>query len=591
MKKTAYVVASAVLSVAIHLVFLLGVAGQLELTGFFERDGESAPEQKRINLQTVNIRDIMERPTVAQTEEETKSELAKTVRQSERIKDIFREHKLVKRPKPKLRLAGLGGNVLKPKPPAPTAPRVASAPRPDILSIDAQQLSGERFALQRPLTTKIPRREVSAKLLPSLLTEGDLIDAIGKTYDLSMRLSLPPAAPLRIGDLPPEQVGDDAVTAAGQTTGLTPVASLPELPGISPGGKTFRVRKGGDPVEIAELDALMTVNMTVHEERQGGGVFRIDISPNPRSDKLRAVAKDIMFLIDCSTSISTAKLEQFKASVVEALQYLTKRDRFNVVTFRDQPENFFEDFVPVTEENLALATEHVATLQRGGMTDVFAGLAPSVGVEADEIRLLRPLNIFLMSDGKSTVKDSLTNEHLIREVVKLNRANVSIYSFSAGKSVNLFLLDFLAYQNRGMSLHEDQLANFKRKLVGFISTHADLIVADLKYHTTEGMADEIFPKRLPHLYRDETLSIYGRYPAGAQEIVLSLVGRDAEGKLEELIFRGSIRECPKATPRLALDWAAQNVFHLIALRTMSPSPQLDARIRRLASAYNLYIPY
>jgi len=164
-------------------------------------------------------------------------------------------------------------------------------------------------------------------------------------------------------------------------------------------------------------------------------------------------------------------------------------------------------------------------------------------------------------------------------------------SFSAGKSANLFLLDFLAYHNRGLSLHESKLDDFRGELVDYISSHSSLILADLQYLAPENLRSEIFPKHLPHLYRGEALSIYGRFPAGTEEIVISIVGRDASGDVEELIFRGKIAESEKASARLTLDWAAQKVFHLIGLRTLEPSPRLDQQIRQLAEKYHLFVPY
>jgi Ca-activated chloride channel family protein len=175
--------------------------------------------------------------------------------------------------------------------------------------------------------------------------------------------------------------------------------------------------------------------------------------------------------------------------------------------------------------------------------------------------------------------------------VSLNRANVSIYTFSAGKKANLFLLDLLAYSNRGMSLHRETLEGFGPDLVQFVSTHSDLIVADLKYDITGDVEADLFPRRLPHLYRGETLSIYGRYPAGLEEAALSLVGRNAAGELEELVYRIDFRNAPRAPATLQVDWASQKVFHLIALNTLNPDPNLLDEVRSLAERFQLYVPY
>ncbi|MBT3380459.1 MAG: VWA domain-containing protein [Lentisphaerae bacterium] len=584
MKKTFYVVASAVLSLLLH-VFVLRAADRLQVSVFQPREAEKKP--RRIELNTRNLRDQVFKPrTVKQQSEVTIKELRETIKNSKKIEKVFEANNLVEKPKPKLRLADLGRNMLKPKLPTAPAPMAATAPRPKIVEIDAQGLSAERLSIKRQLHAKVARTDVSAEQLPSLLPHGPLTTGSGKTWDVGMKLGgLPGVGSLQLGGLPGQGILDRMTVEEARRRGFGSLAEAPDLPSI--GTKAARGRSH----QVKELDTLVSVTMTVHEERTGGGFFRIDIAPNERSERLRPIPKDILFVVDCSASISGAKLEQFKAGIDGALPYLTKRDRFNIISFKDKANKCFPDFVPVKEESIAAAQQYAKQLSRGGMTDVFAGLMPAVDVDDDATRKERPLNVFLMSDGKSTVSGSLANEELIRRIVKMNRAHVSIYSFSAGKSANLFLLDFLAYHNRGLSLHESKLADFRGELVEYISSHASLIVADLEYLAPEELRAEIFPKRLPHLYRGEALSIYGRFPPATEEIVISIVGRDASGDLEELIFRGKVAESEKASARLTLDWAAQKVFHLIGLRTLEPSPRLDQEVRELAQKYNLFVPY
>jgi len=574
MRKSSYITASAVLSVLLHL-FLLAFADRIRLAAFTSVPTEPAQKPPTMRLHSVDLRDrVMNRPTPRADAEQVKQELREITRRTDAVQKIFEANKLTGEAPPQVRLAGLGRSLLAPKQPEPTPGRVATAPRPTILAIDASKLSPERLALNRQFIPNVPRQNTD-KMLPSLVASGDLQNALGKSYDVGMRLSLPGFKPLPPGELPPGADGGDG-TAGREGLGPRNGAKLSGL-------------EDGRFQGIDQMDALMAVRLTVFEERDGSGVFRVDISPNPRSERLQSIPKDVVFVIDCSTSISPQKLEQFQVGAVEAFASLQPQDRFNVVSFRDEPNVLFDKPVPVDKTHLDKAVQYVQALVRDGMTDVFAGVAPSVtGQTGDEAR---PLLIYLMTDGKSTVRESLANDALIRKIVELNKGDVSIYAFSAGRSANLQLLDFLAYHNRGASLHKEKLAEFRGNMVGFVAGHSDLIVRDVRYHVTGDLAAEIFPKTLPHLYRGETLSVYGRYPSGTQEIALQVYGRDAEGKLEELVFRGSVLDAPRASPQLALDWAAQKVFHLIGERTLKPAPEIDVQIRQVAERYNLFIPY
>ena len=593
MRKNTYICASVVLSVLIHAAFLLLIADRLKLDYFSPSSLGKDKKDRDTIVVPIDIRTLQNRQTSRDEADpkQTLKDLSDVVKQSEKLQNIFKEHNLVEMPPPKLKLSDLGRDLLSdPKPPEATPPRQATAPRPDIVSIDARKLSPEQLASSRPIIPMVPRKAISAKAIPSLLPHGDLAGGSGQTFTVGMQWGAIPLS--KAPEHVPLPIDPSAKSGSAGSSAKGSITSVPKAPdlqiGIRPGEDTRTVTPG---VTVHQLDKLMTVNMFVYHETGGGGFFRVDISPNPRSERLRAVSKDILFLIDCSNSISAAKLKQFKEAVVDALPYLTKRDRFNVVSFRDSPEAMFPQFMPVTDENVQQGCSFVTKIQRGGMTDVFAGLAPCVEPAADGEDPYRPLNIFLMSDGQSTVKDSLSNDVFIRRILELKRANVSIYSFSAGKDVNRFLLDFLAFHNRGLSLHQEELRNFTHELVEFISTHATLIVSDLKYHVAGELGGDIYPKKLPHLYRGETLHVFGRFNRGDEEVVLSIVGRDATGDLQEIIFRGSIKDSPKASPQIALEWAAQKIYHLIGLRTLSPSVEVQNEIRKTAQKYNLYVPY
>ncbi len=580
--KRHYLALSAALSLAVHLI-LLAISSNLKISTFSpSSDQDDNQKETRIKLHTINIRDRMyRRPDPATVNAQTAEELAETIKANATMRKLFEDYKLIEKPKPKLLLSGLGRNVLAPKPEQAPLPQQATAPRPEIVSIEAGNLSAERLA-NRPVTPQVTRQASDAERLPSLIGGDGFQPGIGKSYNVGMRLSLPKFSPLAPGEMPEDLKGDLA-SRVGRHTGFSPIGALPSLPSVD--GRSTGIM---GQENIAEMDQLLTVTMNVYEEPDGGGMFQIEIRPNDQSERLKAIAKDILFLIDCSNSISPSKLEHFKTAVQEALYYLNPRDRFNIVTFSDHPKGLFQGPVNATESNLEQAKRHLDLLQRGGMTDVYAGLAPFVQQSNDPSR---PLNVFLMTDGQSTVKNKLDNDTFIRQIAALNQDHVSIYTFSAGKSANLFLLDFLAYTNRGSSKHEASLRNFKDQLVGFISTHSELIISDLDYRITGGMGDTIYPRRLPHLYRGETLSVYGRYPAGTEELAIQIIGRNAQGQLEELIFRGKIGMARKQASDLAVNWAIQKAYFLISQQTFSPSAQRQDEIRNLAKKYNLFIPY
>ena len=406
---------------------------------------------------------------------------------------------------------------------------------------------------------------------------------------------LPGARGLEVGDLPP---AGELGRGVGGRSDLGPVSGIPgfqggELDLASLGGKAPGA--GGALSEgFRALDPYVMVNLTVYEERGGGGYFRADVAANPRSEELWDVPKDILFVIDHSGSISAEKLEQFKASTVEALEYLNPKDRFNVVSFTTMPRSLFPGFVPYSKESMAQAQEYVQALSRGGMTDVFGSISPYIERGNGELAEGRPMNVFLMTDGVSTM-NIYADDAFIRTIKEMNPGNVSVYAFSAGKKANRDLLEFLGFHNRGYSLHVADLKSFRSMLVDYISTHSQLILANVKYHVADGLADESFPKALPHLYREETLSFYGRFAPGTKGINVRVSGRGGDGAPYELVFRKPLKECLRGEPELSRYWAAQKILHLVGQRVLMESDEqkkpFETEINAIADKYGLAVPY
>jgi hypothetical protein len=585
MKRTSYIILSAVLSLLVHAMFL-AVADRILFNTFVPPPPEA--ERPPVRVSVTNVADlVLNKPPIRQKlVDEAQKRLRDAAVSGPQVEQVLEKQEMaIGAPESKVRLKGLGDSLLKPNLADPPRAAMPSAPPPKIIEIDGDTLAPDRLAFERPVQAKVARFDLPQANLPSLLPPGPLQGGIGDTFDISMRLGTLPGMP---GLRPSDVAGlEDRLGDVGKTFG--PRSGGPGPDDLAAADALTRNPLGQD---LDMLDAFVTVSVVVCRDPAGGGYFRADIAPNRRSDSLPDVTKDVLLVIDHSTSISGSKLEQFKEGTIAALQCLNPKDRFDVVAFTDQPARCFGTLQPVSADTLRTAREYVAGLIRGGMTDVFGSMAPFVaGSNPDPGR---PLNIFLMSDGNSTV-NIREDDDFVRGIVGMNPGNVSIYSFSAGKKANLFLLQFLGYLNRGFSLHEEELRDFRAGLVRYLSAHSSLLVADLRYRARGGLEADIFPKRLPHLYRSETLSIFGRYPASVDELTLSLLGRDGAGKQRELVFRRTFSECPEVGRELPQNWGAQKIFHLIGQRTLTTDAgvrtQCTDEIGRLAKSYGLFVPY
>ena len=339
-----------------------------------------------------------------------------------------------------------------------------------------------------------------------------------------------------------------------------------------------RRTEGGLPFERSvPLDEFVQVSVRVQRDEEGGGYYQVLVGANVRSDALPDVAKDVLFVIDHSGSIQGTRLSQFKAMTRQALGQLNAGDRFNVVSFTSKARPLFEDFVAPTPENVALAQRRIQGLVSSGTTDVFGGVGPFVKRGNGDPE--RPVIVFLLTDGQSTIArhrgeiqvDNENTSEVLRTIATLNPGNVSIYPFSAGRNADRVLLDFMARLNRGMPCHAPSGDSFRSELGTYLRTHLSLLVRNFRYIAEGGLSDGLYPRSLPHLYRNEALAIYGRFRPEDDALVLTLLGYDADGKMRNLSFKRRFADCEEM-PQDALEggvslkeqWMAQKTLHLLA---------------------------
>ncbi len=592
MRLRAYILVSILLSVILHLLLL-----QATERVHFER----APGETLLHVSTVLTNLETTPKETPKKDDEAAAKIfadSKTLQQlsednlkptpsdaEQLVHDILADAELLAPPKAEFVLEGVEA-LDRQAPDTEKMAEAATAPPPKIIEIERDSLSADRQVLpNRTMTAKIERFDIPEFNLPSLTAPGPLAPASGGVYGFSVKTGSRPQFAL-----PEEDLGGES------GVGTVPGELLPGLPEAQPtplelGEIQETLPRGGELPK--PFDQFVDIEVLVLRDKVGpGGYFQVSISPNQASDELLDIAKDSLFIIDHSASISHAKLVQFKEGTKEALQYLNPGDRFNIVSFTSRPRTLYDIFTPVTPESRKQGEDYVDGLLRGGMTDVFAGLAPFVSKGNGTPD--RPVNIFLMTDGQSTVNIH-ESSFFLRQIYGRNPGNVSIFPFSAGKQANRELLDFLGYLNRGVKCHVDDVRDLSGKLVDFVNGHSSLIIADIRYTVDRDTGRDLYPRTLPHLYRHETLRLYGRFRHLSDELVLNLTGRDATHARRDLVFRRRYADCGPAPESLAQEWAGQKILHLIAARTWATDEAqrkaCDQEIHQLTERYHVYTPY
>lgn len=336
------------------------------------------------------------------------------------------------------------------------------------------------------------------------------------------------------------------------------------------------------------LDDMVDIRLDVYAPSdQSPGYFRLRILPRPNT-ATTPLPRDLVFVIDASRSMQQRKIDLVGRGITDALDGFNAEDRFNILLFRDTATMFRPETVPATPANLDAARQFLAAIEARGQTDIYNALTP---VARQTPRHNLPGIILVISDGNPTtgLRDSRA---IINAVTADNALRNSIFAFGAGRTVNRYLLDLLAYRNKGEAHVADRIEDTREQLHRFIEQLNHPLLVNLSADYGRVDRDTVFPRVLPDFYLDKPIHIYGRFdPASDAAFVARVTGRAAE-KHKELVFRADFSAAGVGGADIAQAWAFQKAYHLIGeISRRGDQPELLAELRRLSERYNIRTIY
>lgn len=231
----------------------------------------------------------------------------------------------------------------------------------------------------------------------------------------------------------------------------------------------------------------------------------------------RAVARDLIVLLDISGSMSGEPLAQAKAIVATLIDSLDDRDRLELIAFASAPQAWRRGAVVADARHKRAAHAWLDALRAGGGTEMREGLRAA----------LRPLRsdaqrqVVLVSDGH------IGFEHeIVADVLRELPAGCRLHTLGVGSAINRTLTCAGARAGRGVEVlvgcGEDPAAAARRLREAL----AHPVVVDLEL-TGSALRDEA-PARLPDLFAGAPARVSLRLRAEGGS--LRVRGRSAEGE-------------------------------------------------------------
>ncbi len=300
---------------------------------------------------------------------------------------------------------------------------------------------------------------------------------------------------------------------------------------------------------------------TMIPDPYGNGFFLFVAEPDP-SENQKVIDKVFTLIIDRSGSMSGDKIVQARNAAIFITQNLNLGDKFNIIDFASDITSFRGEHVDFTAANESAALDYINNLLATGSTNIsgaFGKAIPQFSAASSNTANI----IIFFTDGQQTAGITDTDQ-LIEYVDNLavqNEAKISIFTFGIGSSTNERLLTTLAANNNGLAdfLGSDEL---EEKITEFYLLIRNPVLINTSILAEPGLLAEIYPRRLPNLYKGQQMILAGRYDE-AVPFQLTLGGEafgDPVSYAYEPVLSDSIIPQYAFIPKI---WAKQKIADLL----------------------------
>jgi len=322
-----------------------------------------------------------------------------------------------------------------------------------------------------------------------------------------------------------------------------------------------------------------------HDPVSGQKYFKLAVKVRDATMNFPVIPKEIIFLLDASGSIGARRLAQEKEGIIYSLKHLNPDDRFNIFVFKDKNIPFSPASLANTAENINNALDFLKGQKSWSTTDLYGALRASIDLKNPFVPSYR----VVMTDGFPTT-GIIDARRVINEISKINDNKVSIFTFGGGTSADPYMLDFIAFKNRGWSTVVDREYFMGREFSKFYDEIKDPLLLNVRYYVSGLEPLEIFPQTMPDFFKGSQFVVYGKY-TNEDKFALQIRGEVAREK-KEFIVSASLKDALAGDKQIAHDWAFHKVYYLIGeLKYNENNQDLIEAIHELCSKFHIITPY
>jgi Ca-activated chloride channel family protein len=337
-------------------------------------------------------------------------------------------------------------------------------------------------------------------------------------------------------------------------------------------------------------------SLLTYREPGKDGYFMLIVSPQAELDDRNVAARDVIFVVDTSGSMSEdAKMEKARSALRYGVNTLKAKDRFNIVSFAGEEHLLNESLLQGNDEGKRRAMDFIDRMKATGGTNINDALLSALkqanpggkSVEGGRTQI-----VVLITDGQPTVGETQP-KRILENVRQANKTQIRLFTFGVGYDVNTLLLDGLASENRGAVGYIEPNEDLEVKVSDFFAKVNHPVLSDVKISWGGAQTDLVYPRITPDIFHGSQLVLIGRYSDEArQKLRVTLTG-NVNGRERKFVYDDlSFPEKQTNNDFLAHLWAMRRVGHLLdQIRSNGESKELRDEIIQLGTRYGIVTPY
>ncbi|XP_054691317.1 von Willebrand factor A domain-containing protein 5B2 isoform X1 [Grus americana] len=270
-----------------------------------------------------------------------------------------------------------------------------------------------------------------------------------------------------------------------------------------------QIRSRRDYVRIARKDGsgerqVVFVQKRFHKDIFPNPVLMLNFCPVAESipGDLQSVTREVIFLVDCSRTMSGPNLDKVKEALLVALKSLPSGTLLNIAGFGADVKPFFPSSRLCSNETLRHACEHLVGLRADtGGTNLLAALGWAL---AQPLHHGYPRQLFLFTDAVAG------NAGRILRLVRRQASTIRCFSFGMGPRACRRLLKGMAKVSRGRAEFLSPAERLQPKLIKSLKKAIEPAVSDITidWYVPDSMEALLSPTELPALYPGDRLVSY-----------------------------------------------------------------------------------